>query len=465
MKSEPASDSFQNGKKFGRVVVMGASIAGLWTARALIDHFEEVLVLERDHLPEGAEFRSGAPQVRQFHTLLQSGMQQMREWFPGLEEELIAAGAVPYDIIDDVHLRIRHRWQPRFPSGWILLSCSRLLLESGIRRRLRENPCIRFVEGVEVIGLQMDEENRRVTGARIRNRRGGSAQGKEDPVYSADLVVDALGRRSPTPEWLVAMGFPAPKESEVDSFLGYVTRKYKRKPNLPMLLVGATPPHDPYAGLVFPEEDDTMVAMIGGYNKNYPPTDPVAFDAFVGKLGPEVQEALKDAEPVSQPYGYRGTSSRWRHYEQLKRWPERFVVLGDAFCGFNPIYGQGMSVAAMSAVALADRIRRSQGDLDGVARSTLREIGKITDAIWLLATSADLEWPGTEGGTVGNGPADRFGRWYISEMLDAMEFDRTVRLEFLAVNQLVKPGKALFAPGMFLRVMRQSLLKKRKRKG
>ena len=450
--------------KFGRAIVLGASIAGLWTARALIDHFDEVLVFERDHLPDGPEHRPGAPQVRQFHTLLQSGLQQMKQWFPGLEEELIAAGAVPYDIIGDVHLRVRHRWLPRFPSGWILLSCSRLLLESGIRQRLRQNPCIRFVEGVEVVGLETDEARQRVTGVRIRNRRSGSAQSEADPAYTADLVVDALGRRSPTPEWLVEMGYTAPKESEVDSFLGYVTRKYKRKPNVPMLLVGATPPHDPYAGLVFPEEDDTMVAMIGGYNKNYPPTDPAEFDAFVGKLGPEVQEALKNAEPVSQPYGYRGTSSRWRHYEQLERWPERFVVLGDAFCGFNPIYGQGMSVAAMSAVALAERVRNSHGDLDGAARSTLREIGKITDAIWLLATSADLEWPGTQGGTIGNGPADRFGRWYIGQMLDAMEFDKTVRIAFLAVNQLVMPGKALFAPGVFLRVMRQSFLKKRRRK-
>ena len=465
MTAEPDSISSANGKRFGRAIVLGASIAGLWTARALLDHFEEVLVIERDHLPEGPEFRSGAPQVRQFHTLLQSGLLQMREWFPGLEEELIAAGAVPYDIIGDVHLRIRNRWQLRFPSGWILLSCSRLLLESGIRRRLRQNPCLRFVEGVEVVGLQPDEMKQRVTGVRIRNRRAGSAARAEgDPVYAADLVVDALGRRSPTPEWLVEMGYPAPKESEVDSFLGYVTRKYRRKPGIPMLLVGATPPHDPYAGLIFPEEGDTMVAMIGGYNKNYPPTDPEAFDQFAGKLGPEFKEALEDAEPLSQPYGYRGTSSRWRHYEQLERWPERFVVLGDAFCGFNPIYGQGMSVAAMSALALAERVRRSKGNLDGVARSTLREIGRITDAIWLLATSADLEWPGTEGGTIGNGPTDRFGRWYISEMLDAMEFDRTVRLEFLAVNQLIKPGKALFAPGVFLRVMRQSLLKKLQRK-
>jgi flavin-dependent dehydrogenase len=299
---------------------------------------------------------------------------------------------------------------------------------------------------------------------RVRER-GRPNQRKDDAGHTADLVVDALGRRSQTPEWLVELGYASPRESEVDSFLGYVTRKYKCKPNTPMLLIGATAPHDPYGGLVFPEEDNTMVAMIAGFNKRYPPTDPAEFDGFLGKLGPEFQEALKDAEPLSQPYGYRGTSSRWRHYEQMERWPERFVVLGDAFCGFNPIYGQGMSAAAMSAVALADHVQRSNGDLDGVAKSTLREIGRITDSIWLLVTSADMEWPGTEGGTIGNSPADRFGRWYIGQMLDAMEFDRTVRIEFLAVNQLVKPGKALFAPEVFLRVMKHALLKKLWRKG
>jgi hypothetical protein len=178
-------------------------------------------------------------------------------------------------------------------------------------------------------------------------------------------------------------------------------------------------------------------------------------------LGPEFQEALRGAEPISKPYGYRGTTSRWRHYEELERWPKRFVVLGDAFCGFNPIYGQGMSVAAMSAVALADRLKHSHGNLDGVAQSTLREISRITQGVWLLATSADLEWPGTQGGTVGNSPIARFGRWYVGKMLEATAVDNEVRLVFVAVNQLIQPASALLAPGIFLRVMKQALLKKR----
>jgi len=461
MKKETSADASvpSTENRFDKAIVMGASIAGLCTARALADYFEEVLVLERDHLPEGPDFRAGVPQSRQFHTLLLSGLQQLQAWFPGLQEELISSGAVPYDITGDTLFRIRNRWLPRFKCGQVLLSCSRPLLESGIRRRLLQNPNVRIMGGTEVVGLQGSTDNRRVIGVRTRPYRGGSDHPEADTVHLADFVVDTLGRRSQTPSWLAELGYRAPQESEVDSFLGYVTRKYKRKPNTPMLLIGANPPHDPYTGVIFPEENDTMVALMAGYNKCYPPTEPAAFEAFAHQLAPEFQEALRDAEPLSQPYGYRGTSSRWRHYELLERWPERYVVLGDAFCGFNPIYGQGMSVAAMAAVALAYQVKQSGGNLDGVAQSTLHEISRITQGAWLLATSADLEFPGTQGGTIRNGPLEHFGRWYIGEMLDAMAFDRKVRLQFIAVNQLVKPGAALFAPGIFLRTLKQTILK------
>jgi 2-polyprenyl-6-methoxyphenol hydroxylase-like FAD-dependent oxidoreductase len=453
----------QSGKHYAKAIVMGASFAGLWTARALADHFEEVQVLERDHLPEGTDFRAGVPQAYQFHTLLLAGLRQMKEWFPGLEEELIAAGAVPYDITADINMCVRNHWLPRFPSGLILLSCSRLLLESNLRRKLRQNPCIHFLEGAEVLGLQGDPDGKRVTGVRIHNRRSGSIYGENDFILTADLIVDALGRRSPTPEWLVEMGYQAPVESTVDSFLGYATRKYRRKPDTPLLVLFPTPPDQPHGGLVFPEENDTMSVFAGGYNKHYPPTDPEEFEAFIQSLSPEFKQAIDGAEPISPPRGYRGTSNRWRHYEKLERWPERYVVLGDAFCAFNPVYGQGMSVAAMSAAALAKHLRTSKGRLDGVARSAQREIGRLTQPVWMLATNADLEWPGTEGGALGENPADRFGRWYINQLLETVLFDRTVRMAFNDVQQLVKPAGSLFAPRIFLRVMRHSFSRKKEK--
>jgi len=436
-----------------RALVLGASMAGLWTARVLADHFDEVVVLERDRLPEGAAPRAGVPQARQYHVLLLRGLQLLREYFPGLEEELIAAGAVPFDITGDVKLRSRGKWLRQFPSGQQLLSCSRLLLEAAMRRRLRQDARIRFVEGVEVTGLVAGSGGARVTGVRYHTRAGAGSAAE----LGGDLIVDALGRRSPTPAWLQELGYAPPEESVVDSFLGYVTRRYRRPANVAgdwrMLLITATAPHDPRGGLIFAEENGVWVVMMAGANKDYPPTDEAGFDAFARSLGPEYYAAVQAAEPISAPIGYRGTDSRWRHYEKLDRWPERYVVLGDAFCGFNPIYGQGMTVAALSAVALGEEIARAGGQLDGVAARAERAFGKATEGAWLLATGADLEWPETVGGASSNGLADRFGRWYIDKLLDAVGRDEQVRLAFNEVNQLVKPATSLFAPSVMARVL------------
>jgi 2-polyprenyl-6-methoxyphenol hydroxylase-like FAD-dependent oxidoreductase len=220
-----------------------------------------------------------------------------------------------------------------------------------------------------------------------------------------------------------------------------------------MLMITATAPHDPRGGLIFPEENGVWVVMMGGANKDYPPTDEEGFDAFARSLGPEYYAAVRVAEPIGKPLGYRGTESRWRHYEKLTRWPERYVVLGDAFCGFNPIYGQGMTVAALSADTLGRELSRSGGELDGVAARAEKAFAEVTAGAWLLATGADFAWPETIGGEAGSGPADRFARWYIDRMLDAVAKDDTVRKAFNEVNQLVKPAASLFAPNIAWRVL------------
>lgn len=438
-------------------IVLGASIAGLWTARVLADHFDEVLLVDRDLLPEGPELRPGTPQARQYHILLLRGLQLLRQLFPGVEDDLIAAGAVPFDLTNDVKVRVRGHWLRQFPSNQRLISCSRLLIEAALRRRLRQNPRICFVEGVEVQGLIAGPGAAAVTGVTVRRRGAeGEAAGAPEELHG-DLVVDCLGRRSPTPEWLAALGYPQPTEAAVDSFLGYVTRRYRRPANFDagwrMMLITATAPHDPRGGLIFPEENDTWVVMMAGANKDYPPADEAGFDAFAASLGPEFYSAVQVAEPISKPYGYRGTESRWRHYEKLPRWPERLVVLGDAFCGFNPVYGQGMTVAALSALALGEEIARGGGNLDGVAQRAERAFAQVTQGAWLLATGADLQWPETVGDAGGNGPADRAARWYLDKLLETMGRDETVRMAFNEVNQLVKPATSLFAPGIAWRVL------------
>jgi 2-polyprenyl-6-methoxyphenol hydroxylase-like FAD-dependent oxidoreductase len=440
-----------------RSIVMGASIAGLWAARVLADHFDEVLILERDSLPEGPEPRGGVPQSRQYHIMLLKGLQLMDDLFPGLRDELIEAGAIPFDTINDVAVRSRGNWLPRFHSDQYLLSCSRLLLEAGIRRHLRRWDRVRFVENVNVTGLETDAQAQRIVGVHVTHRHDNDRA----ETFTADLIVDALGRRSPTPEWLTALGYTAPAESSVNSFLGYVTRRYRIPDNFQadwrMLMILATPPDQPRGGLIFPEENGVWCVMMAGANKDYPPTDDDGFVDFARSLGTEFHRAVQAAEPLTQAYGYRGTESRRRHYEKLTRWPDRYVVLGDAFCGFNPVYGQGMTVAAMSAVAMGDAIRRAGGNLDGLAQPLLRQISTITDGAWLLATSADKDWPETVGGAQKSGLFDRFGSWYIGQLLEATAKDPALRLAFLEVNQLIKPATSLFAPGVMLRVFRQGL--------
>jgi 2-polyprenyl-6-methoxyphenol hydroxylase-like FAD-dependent oxidoreductase len=494
------SESGGQGAERSTALVLGASVAGLWAARVLADHFERVLVVERDVLPDGTQPRHGVPQARQYHILLQRGLEIMRTLFPGLEEDLVAAGAVPLDITQDVLLRSRGQWLRRFPSGVRLLGCSRLLLEAHLRRRLRQLPQVTFVQGTQVTGLVADGGGRRVTGVTVETVGGeetslglGKSQGRAvagetgtgetgtgetgagetgagekgsaapratgGATLCGALIVDALGRRSPTPQWLQALGYAPPQEEVIDSFLGYVTRRYRPLPGqtLRALLITATPPDNPRGGLVFPEEEGVWVVMMAGANKDYPPTDEEGFDAFARSLGPEFYAAVEAAEPISKPLGYRGTQSRWLHYEKLERWPQRLVVLGDAFCGFNPIYGQGMTVAALSAVALGDELARARSEgeagLDRVAQRTLRACAKETAGAWLLATGADLEWPETVGGEGGNGPADRFARWYLDKLLDALGRDEKVRLAFNEVNQLMKPATSLFAPNIMLRVL------------
>ena len=223
-----------------------------------------------------------------------------------------------------------------------------------------------------------------------------------------------------------------------------------------MLYILPNAPHEPRSGLIFPEENDTWVVMMAGVNKDYPPTDEAGFEAFARSLDPDFYAAVKAAEPISPAYGYRRTENRWRHYEALSPWPEGFVVVGDAFAAFNPIYGQGMTVSAMAAEALDEMLRGNGQELQGLAAKFQKKVAEVTKPVWLLTTSADLAWPGTEGGGE-KSLADRFAYWYTDRVMDAVPHDDTVRRAFLDVNHLMRPVTSLLSPGIAWRVLRHAL--------
>ncbi len=405
-------------------VVIGGSMAGLLAARVLADRFDRVTVIDRDRFPDGAKFRKGVPQSRHLHALLASGLQILEQLFPGLEAEWVAAGAVPIEWPRDMLVLTRRGWSDRFPTGIKILSASREFLEWGVRRRVAAFGNVRFLEGRDVTGLLADADRRRVEGLRIRARSSG--------------------------------GGP-PAKATVTSFLGYASCYYAIPADFDadwrVLFLQADPAANARGGVLFPIEGNRWMVTLAGRGRDYPPTDEEGFLAFAGSLrSPLLHEAIRGAERLTPIHAYRQTDNQRRFYERLPRLPQRFLVIGDGVCAFNPLYGQGMTVAAQSALVLDRLLReRSNGALGDLPARFQREVARVSAAAWLMATGEDLRYPTTEGGE--RTLQLRLTHRYLDRVIGAAIRDKTVGLAFGKVAQLVAPPTTLFRPGILLRAL------------
>lgn len=426
----------------GRAVVIGASVAGLLAARVLSDHFSSVTLIERDKLPSAAEHRGGVPQARHIHGLLARGLRILETLFPGFEAELDAAGAPRIEWMRDTLQLIATGWTPPYSSKFYSRPCSRLLLESLIRRRVLALPNLELLEGYsasELLGA-----HGRVTGVRLEARRGGDTR-----ALDADLVVDASGRGSRAPEWLAALGCDAPAETHVNANLGYATRLYRLRqhPGWRGLFMMTTPAL-PRGGVFIEIENGVWMMTLAGTAGDVPPTDEAGLLAFARSIpAPPLHAALEQAEPLTPIYGYRRTGNRLRHYERLRRFPRGFVVLGDAVCAFNPIYGQGMTAAALGAVELDRWLQAGGGD----GRRFQKRLARRNADAWMMATYEDFRYP-TEGA-----PPPRIARalnGYVDWLFDAAPDVPEIPNRFLRVMHLVMPPVSLFDPRLILKRLR-----------
>lgn len=434
-------------KRIGdHAVVLGASMAGLLTAGVLAKAYGRVTVFDRDVMLEISVHRRGVPQDRHLHVLHPRGRQALDALFPGLTAGLIGQGAATGDALGNVRWQLSgHQFRQadvRLPG----LLASRPFLEGHVRARVSGLPNVTLVERTDVVAVTATADRCRVTGVRVYDTAGGGER-----AVPADLVIDATGRGSRAPLWLSELGYERAAVDRVDIGLGYATRIYRLRSGAlgtdVGILTGGTP-QNPRGGVISAIEGGRHILTISGILGDHPPTDPAGFDVFTASLlFPDITEAIRDAEPLTDPVPFRFPASVRHRYERLRRFPIGLLVLGDAVCSFNPIYGQGMTVAAMQAGALQRLLARGEVPQP---RHYFRTIARIIDTPWDIAVGADLAFPEVPGARTAK---IRMVNSYLPKLHTAAATDATLGQAFVRVLGMVGRPEGLLRPDRVLRVL------------
>jgi len=438
-------------------VVLGSSLAGLFAAVALARHVDTVTIVERDRLPEGPEWRRGVPQARHAHNLMTAGHRAMEELLPGIYRELVDAGMVEVSMSADLLLLSAGGWMPRFSTGLVMLTGSRDVIDWAVRQRVRADPRISLLTETEAIGLVGDERDGDtvVRGVAVRPRDPAAPGGWGDErTIHADFVIDATGRTSRAPEWLRALGFRPPAETVVDAQTAYSTCVFDppagHAADWKCLLLQYSP-QKPVQGILNPIEHGRWMVSLAALGGRQPPADSEGFLAFARDLrSPVLYDVLRDARPVTPIHRSGRTENRRRHYEKLRRWPDRFLVLGDAAGALNPSYGQGMSVAACSALAVEAALS-SAGSLEGIASGLRRDVARCINLAWSISATADLAYPWAADGA---GLATRMLLRYLYRVIAASPTSRAASRAMLDINQMVAPPQAVLRPRVLAAAIR-----------
>ena len=382
-----------------RAVVLGGSVAGLSAAGALAPHVDEVLVLERDELPPDAKHRRGVPQSKHPHFLLNSGRRALNDLFPGFEDDLIAAGGLHLVASMDTAYCEGPGWAPRKQGALTMVYGSRILIERVLRDKVRALANVTIREGVSVNGI--DTTGGGTPGGRVTGVSFSSSAG--DERIDADLVVDAMGRGSSVSDWLVAAGWPETPVKSLDAKVTYVSRWYdlpapEDRPEswwwqhmviMPTQEKGDHPDEHEFLVNFFPMEGNRSIACMGSWGLDMPRTVD-DFAASAERLRtPMFAAAMAASEPTSEVHLTRSTGNKWRRYDRLPAPPLGIVFIGDAICGFNPFYGQGMSAAAGSALILRDTLRSAIALDPGFFKRFLAEQRKALKVPWAMAMARD----------------------------------------------------------------------------
>jgi len=415
-----------------RAAVVGASLAGLFAAAATASRGAETLILERDRLPTSPRPRKGVPQGRQAHVLLHRGLLSASALLPRLREDLIAHGASVFNG-GEMPVLGEYGWMPTWLPSFEMISVTRPLLEQVVRQRVQELPEVTIVQGVRATGLH-------------RSGKGWQVEVEAHDPVDADVVIDASGRSSRMPHWLADLGVRVREPEVVDAHLGYACRLYRSNGPAPLetgVMIAATP-ESGRGAIALPVENDHWLVIAGGYGEHRPGRDPAEFAAYLEALpDPAVADVVARLEPISDVAVYRQTSNRRQRYGLARGWPAGLLVVGDAACAFNPVYGQGMTVAAQQALRLREHWGRP--DLQ-------RRLDRVADFCWSVATSEDLRQPSS--GRSQNAAQQALGVWSTQLARLATAGDEQAYWTYARVYHLMLEPRALFSPALALAVAR-----------
>ncbi|MBD1382222.1 FAD-dependent oxidoreductase [Metabacillus arenae] len=383
-------------RSWERAIVIGGGMAGLFSARVLSEYYEEVLIVEKDDLPEKPDNRAGTPQAHHPHRFTPRGKMIMERFFPEFSDELLSYGA-PSTLNKMIH-QTNPYGSLEMPNTENDVTFSRALLEWGCRQRVKGITNVRFLTKIDVSGLLMTSDQTAVTGVHIRER----GQLDQQKTLTADIVIDTSGRSSKLVKWLQHLGFDIPNPDILKVSLGYSTRHYKIPSNLPVkwdaIRIAGDPSKKTLTAVFSVIENNIAEIVLYSPGGHYPTTNADEYEQEVESLAnPLIAEVLQELEPITAPRGYRVSELFRHHFEEMEQWPSGLLVLGDAFCNFDPIFGQGITMAAIEAEML-EICLREQRDLPkpNFERNVLQKMNEIVEPAWWLNCAADLPWQGVE---------------------------------------------------------------------
>lgn len=427
------------GKLGKRLVVVGGGVGGCYTAGALSEFFDETLVFDRDLLPANPAARAGVTQGPHIHGLLRRPFDIACELFPDFEGDLRAGGGIKLAYGTQARFHDSGQWQPKRDLGISIYSQSRPLLEHYLRRAASRCAGTVFHSSTTVSDYII--ERGEVSGVLITKDNGDA------DIVDADLVVDASGRGSNILSLLKSHGYGDVETVEFGVGIAYTSAFFSRSQKdgeepYAFVIRGNVP--NTCSGVMFPIEGDRWVISLSGRFDEVPPAQDDGFLAFARKLeDPVLFETISRERRVSDYSRFLIPRIYFRHYETMSRFPKRLLPIGDTVTGFNPVYGQGMAVAAQHALAIRQLLVELAASGEGLADVGSRALARISEesaTAWNMSAPIDLVYPQT----TGERPPDLVEKTEFSKYIRRrIETDPELHALQFRVMNLLEPGSAL----------------------